>query len=60
MTPGIRPAGGASQDQKRVATIGDALAMGASLLVLGRAITGASDPRRALEDARAESRGVLR
>jgi orotidine-5'-phosphate decarboxylase len=60
VTPGIRPAGGASQDQKRVATIAEALELGASLLVLGRAITGALDPRLAIEDARAERDAVLR
>ncbi len=54
VTPGIRPAGGGAQDQKRVATITDAITAGASLLVLGRAITAAPDPRVALEDARAE------
>lgn len=53
VTPGIRPAGGDVQDQKRVATIESALRDGASLLVLGRAITAAPDPRAALEAARA-------
>jgi len=54
VTPGIRAAGSAAQDQKRVATIADAVAAGASLLVLGRAITAAADPRAALHLARAE------
>ena len=54
VTPGIRPAGGASQDQVRVSTIADAVRLGSSLLVLGRALTGAADPRAALEAARAE------
>lgn len=54
VTPGIRPTGDAAQDQKRVTTVADAVAMGSSLLVLGRAITGAADPRAALEAARAE------
>ncbi len=54
VTPGIRPAGGGVQDQKRVATITDAISAGASLLVLGRAITAATDPRAALEEARSE------
>ena len=54
VTPGIRPAGGAAHDQKRVATIADAVAAGANLLVLGRAITGAPDPRAALDQARAK------
>lgn len=54
VTPGIRMAGGATHDQKRVATVESATRAGASLLVLGRAITGADDPRAALAAARAE------
>jgi len=59
VTPGIRAAGGASQDQKRVATVESAVRDGASLLVLGRAVTGADDPRAALVAARAERDRVL-
>ena len=44
ITPGVRPAGAATQDQARVATPEAALAAGADLLVLGRPITGADDP----------------
>jgi orotidine-5'-phosphate decarboxylase len=54
VTPGIRPAGGEAHDQARVATIGEAVRLGASLLVLGRAVTAAPDPHAALESARAE------
>ena len=54
VTPGIRPAGADAHDQKRVATIESAVRDGASLLVLGRAITGASDPAAALAAARQE------
>jgi orotidine-5'-phosphate decarboxylase len=54
VTPGIRPAGGATQDQKRVASIADAVAAGSSLLVIGRPITAAAEPRTALAAARAE------
>ena len=54
VTPGIRPAGGASNDQARVATITEAVRHGAGLLVLGRAVTAAQDIRAALEAARAE------
>jgi orotidine-5'-phosphate decarboxylase len=54
VTPGIRPAGGDSQDQKRVATVGEAVTLGASLLVLGRAVTAAPDPAAALAACRAE------
>ncbi len=44
ITPGVRPAGAAAQDQARVATPEQALADGADLLVIGRPITGAPDP----------------
>jgi orotidine-5'-phosphate decarboxylase len=47
--PGIRPAGVAAHDQKRIATPAQAVAEGAHYLVIGRAITGASDPVRATE-----------
>jgi orotidine-5'-phosphate decarboxylase len=54
VTPGIRPAGAPTQDQARVATVEQAVRAGSSLLVLGRAITAAPDPRVALEAARSE------
>jgi orotidine-5'-phosphate decarboxylase len=54
VTPGIRPAGGDTHDQKRVATVESAVRDGASLLVLGRAITAAADPEAALAGAREE------
>jgi len=54
VTPGIRPAGGASNDQRRVTTVADAVRLGSSMLVLGRAITAAHDPAAALAAARAE------
>lgn len=47
ITPGIRPAGVDAQDQKRIATPESAIADGATLLVIGRAITGASNPAAA-------------
>jgi orotidine-5'-phosphate decarboxylase len=47
VTPGVRPAGGAVGDQKRVATPAQATRDGASALVVGRPILEASDPRAA-------------
>ena len=44
VVPGVRPAGGAIGDQKRVVTPRSALDAGASVLVIGRPITQASDP----------------
>jgi orotidine-5'-phosphate decarboxylase len=44
VVPGVRPAGAAPGDQKRVATPADAIRAGADLLVVGRPITGAPDP----------------
>ncbi|HLN58896.1 MAG TPA: orotidine-5'-phosphate decarboxylase [Thermoanaerobaculia bacterium] len=50
VVPGIRPAGSPAADQKRVATPREALEAGADLLVVGRAVTAASDPDRALDE----------
>ena len=47
VTPGIRPTGVDSQDQKRVSTPRAAIDGGADFLVIGRAITGATDPAQA-------------
>jgi orotidine-5'-phosphate decarboxylase len=44
ITPGVRPAGADAQDQARIATPEEALKNGADLLVIGRPITGATDP----------------
>lgn len=43
ITPGVRPAGSAVGDQRRIATPREALDRGADLLVIGRPITGAAD-----------------
>ncbi len=48
VVPGVRPAGGAIGDQKRVITPRAALDAGASILVIGRPITKADDPDAAL------------
>jgi orotidine-5'-phosphate decarboxylase len=47
--PGLRPQGGNAGDQKRVVTPRAALNDGASILVIGRPITGADDPAAALK-----------
>ena len=44
VTPGIRPAGSAAEDQARVMAPSEAIAAGASQLVIGRPITGSTDP----------------
>jgi orotidine-5'-phosphate decarboxylase len=54
VTPGLRPAGAAVGDQKRVATPASAIADGADYLVVGRPITGDADPRAAAERIVAE------
>lgn len=50
VVPGVRPAGAEAGDQKRVVTPARALADGASVLVIGRPITGAADPRQAITE----------
>jgi orotidine-5'-phosphate decarboxylase len=57
--PGIRPAGDAVGDQKRIATPADALRRGASYLVVGRPITQAADPAKAAESILTEMASVL-
>ena len=54
VTPGIRPSGTDRGDQQRVTTLTEAVAQGSSLLVLGRSVVSALDPRAALEAARHE------
>lgn len=50
MVPGIRPAGSAAGDQKRVMTPPEAIQLGATHLVIGRPITGTNDPAKAAQD----------
>ena len=54
VTPGIRLAGDSADDQRRVVTPADALALGSDYLVIGRSITGAQDPLAALRQVHAE------
>jgi orotidine-5'-phosphate decarboxylase len=57
VTPGIRFAGGAAHDQRRVATPRRAGQEGADAMVLGRAVWEAPDPRAALRAALREYAG---
>lgn len=50
VTPGIRPAGSAKDDQKRILTPAQAMQAGSDYLVIGRPITQAADPAQALSD----------
>jgi orotidine-5'-phosphate decarboxylase len=59
VTPGIRPAGGAVGDQKRVATPAEAIRNGADYLVIGRPVTQAPDPRAAAAAVVAEIEAAL-
>jgi len=47
VTPGVRPAGSAANDQKRFATPGRAIEASVDHIVVGRPITAAADPRAA-------------
>lgn len=53
VTPGIRPAGSSVGDQKRIMTPAQAVAAGSDYLVIGRPITQAEDPIKALIDINA-------
>ncbi|MGY3531582.1 orotidine-5'-phosphate decarboxylase [Bradyrhizobium sp. USDA 4452] len=54
VTPGIRPAGSATGDQKRIMTPARAIAAGADYLVVGRPVMEAADPKAAAEAIHAE------
>ena len=54
VTPGVRPAGSAAHDQKRIATPAEAVAAGADHIVVGRPVWQADDPRAAARAIRAE------
>jgi orotidine-5'-phosphate decarboxylase len=58
VTPGVRPAGAAAGDQKRVAAPAEAIRNGADYLVVGRPVTEAGDPRAAAEAIVAEIASV--
>jgi len=50
VTPGIRPAGSAADDQKRVCTPEQAIEDGADYLVIGRPILNAENPQKRLKE----------
>lgn len=54
VTPGIRPAGSASGDQKRIMTPARAIAAGSDYLVVGRPVLEAADPKAAADAIQAE------
>jgi orotidine-5'-phosphate decarboxylase len=58
VTPGVRPAGAASGDQKRIATPAKAISDGANHIVVGRPIWQAADPAAAARAIVAELAGV--
>jgi orotidine-5'-phosphate decarboxylase len=58
VTPGVRPAGSDAGDQARVVTPAEAIANGASHIVVGRPITAAADPAAAAQAIVQEMAGV--
>jgi orotidine-5'-phosphate decarboxylase len=60
VTPGVRSAGAATGDQKRVATPAEAIQSGADYLVIGRQVTRAADPKAACEQILSEIASVPR
>jgi orotidine-5'-phosphate decarboxylase len=59
VTPGIRPAGAATGDQKRIMTPARAIAAGADYLVVGRPVLEAADPKAMADSIQAEIAPVL-
>lgn len=60
VTPGIRPAGTDQNDQRRIVTPAEAVRLGSNYLVIGRPITRAKDPLKALFNIATEIENVIR
>jgi orotidine-5'-phosphate decarboxylase len=60
VTPGIRPAGSASGDQKRIMTPSRAIEAGANYLVVGRPVLQARDPKAAADAIVSEIEQAIR
>jgi orotidine-5'-phosphate decarboxylase len=60
VTPGVRPAGAATADQKRTVDVAQAFANGADYIVVGRPIRDAADPRAAAEAIQASIAAAFR
>ena len=60
LVPGVRPAGEAVQDQARVVTPTDAVANGATYIVIGRPVTASADPLAAIDRINAELSATTR
>ncbi|NNJ93347.1 MAG: orotidine-5'-phosphate decarboxylase [Halobacteria archaeon] len=60
VTPGIRPAGSAADDQRRIMTPVEAVQSGSSYLVIGRPVTQADDPEGVLRTINSELAAVTR
>jgi orotidine-5'-phosphate decarboxylase len=60
VTPGIRPKGSDAGDQKRIMGPAEAIAAGATHLVVGRPITAASEPKAAADAILREMAGGIR
>ncbi len=59
VTPGVRPAGGARDDQRRIMTPADAIRAGADYLVVGRPVTKSDDPEGVVLTLESEIASVL-
>jgi orotidine-5'-phosphate decarboxylase len=60
VTPGVRPAGSAAGDQKRVMTPAEAIKAGADHIVVARPVIAASDPAAAARAIVAEIEGAMK